>query len=209
MPKRSRRWLAEHRNDSFVRQSKEQGFRSRAAFKLVEIDDRDGVFRSGDVVLDLGAAPGGWSQVACERVGPRGRVVALDKEPMAPIPGVEFVAGDFLDAAVLDRLLNVLGGREPRVVISDMAPNLSGMNAMDQPRALWLAECVLDLCRRVLAPGGDLLVKVFQGEGFDDFVASVRHSFAKLYVRKPSASRGRSREVYLLARSYRGGRVGA
>ena len=201
--KSSERWLREHFDDTFVRQAQALGLRSRAAFKLLEIDRRDRLFRPGMTVVDLGAAPGGWAQVAADRVGAQGRVVALDLLPIEPLPGVSVLQGDFTEQATLDRLLAELDGRAVDLVLSDMAPNMSGMKAVDQPRAALLAELALDCARQVLRPGGDLLLKMFQGEGFDALLVELRTAFARVVVRKPSASRARSREVYLLARNYR------
>jgi 23S rRNA (uridine2552-2'-O)-methyltransferase len=198
----SRRWLREHGQDEFVEKSRLEGYRSRAAFKLMELDRRDGVFARGMLVVDLGAAPGSWSQYAAERVGAEGRVVALDMLPMEPLAGVDFLQGDFREEEVLRRLEGSLAGAEASVVMSDMAPNLSGMSAVDQPRAMLLAELALDLASRVLTPGGTFVSKAFQGEGFDAFVRDVRAVFQTVRVRKPKASRARSREVYVLARGY-------
>ncbi len=201
--KSSERWLREHFGDAFVRQAQALGLRSRAAFKLLEIDQRDRLLRPGQTVVDLGAAPGGWAQVAADKVGPGGRVVALDLLPIDPLPGVTVLQGDFTEQAVLDRLLGELDGRPVDLVLSDMAPNMSGMKAVDQPRSALLAELALDCARQVLRPKGDLLLKMFQGEGFDPLLAELRAAFSKVVVRKPKASRPRSREVYLLARNYR------
>lgn len=166
------------------------------------MDDRDRLLKPGRVVVDLGAAPGGWSQVARERVGPKGRVVATDILLMEPLAGVEFVQGDFLEEAVVERLLAEVGAAGADLVMSDMAPNMSGMKALDQPRAMYLAELALDLAHQLLAPGGDFLAKVFQGEGFDAYLGALRKDFAKVLTRKPKASRPRSREVYVLGRGY-------
>ena len=201
--KTSGRWLREHFDDEFVKRAQQEGYRSRAVYKLLEIDNKDRLLRPGMTVIDLGAAPGGWSQVARDRVGAKGCVVALDILPMDPIPEVEIVEGDFREEAVLNRLLAVLGERRVDLVMSDMAPNISGEKSIDQPRAMYLVELALDLARTVLNPGGDLLVKVFQGEGFDTYLKALRGSFGKVVTRKPEASRARSREVYLLARNYR------
>jgi 23S rRNA (uridine2552-2'-O)-methyltransferase len=198
----NRRWLREHRQDEFVERSKREGYRSRAVFKLMELDRRDGLFKRAMLVVDLGAAPGSWSQYAAERVGPQGRVVALDTLPMDPLAGVEFLQGDLREEDTLRRLEGALPGAEVSLVMSDMAPNLSGVNAVDQPRAMLLAELALDLAHRVLSPGGTFLTKAFQGEGFDTFVRDVRATFQTVRVRKPKASRARSREVYVLARGY-------
>ncbi|MBK9131058.1 MAG: 23S rRNA (uridine(2552)-2'-O)-methyltransferase RlmE [Gammaproteobacteria bacterium] len=198
----SRRWLREHHSDAFVLQAKKEGYRSRAAYKLLEIDRRDRLFRPGMVVLDLGAAPGGWSQIAARRVGPKGRVVALDRLAMPPLPGVEFHQGDIDDEECMDKILKSLDGRGIDLVISDMAPNISGVDAIDQPRSLYLAELALEVARKVLHPGGDMLIKMFQGAGLDDYIKELRRSFRKVIHRKPQASRARSREVYVLGRDF-------
>lgn len=199
--KSSRRWLDEHRHDAYVRRAQEEGYRSRAVYKLLEIQQRDRILRPGMRVVDLGAAPGGWSQVAAREVGEAGQVIALDILAMAPIPGVTFIQGDFLEDTVLDALREALAGGPVDLVISDMAPNSSGMASVDQPRSMYLAELALHLAGEVLRPGGDFLVKLFQGEGFDGYVREVRSRFREVMVRKPEASRARSREVYLLARN--------
>ncbi len=199
----SRRWLQRHVDDEYVKRARADGYRSRAAYKFIEIDDRDRLLRPGMTVVDLGAAPGGWSQVAAQRVGDKGMVVALDILPMDPLGDVRVLKGDFTDENVLENLLAALGERKIDLVISDMAPNISGMAAVDQPRAMYLAELTLDLARQTLAPNGDLLVKVFQGEGFEHFYKEVRQCFAKTVIRKPKASRAKSREMYLLARRYK------
>lgn len=196
----SGRWLREHHDDHYVREARRQGYRSRAAFKLLEIQERDRVLMPGQCVVDLGAAPGGWSQVAIERVGRTGSVVALDVLAMDPIPGVSLLQADFTEAAGLTALETLLDGHAPDLVLSDMAPNISGMRAVDQPRAMLLAELARDFALDWLNPGGDFLVKVFQGEGFDSYLRTVRSSFKQVLTRKPAASRSRSREVYLLAR---------
>jgi 23S rRNA (uridine2552-2'-O)-methyltransferase len=197
--KSSSRWLKEHFSDSYVQKAQAEGMRSRAAYKLIELDERSGLLKRGMVVVDLGAAPGGWSQVARDRVGPGGRVVATDILPMDELAGVEFVQGDFREEAVLQALLDRLGGRVADLVISDMAPNISGVDAVDQPRAMVLAELALDMAGRVLKPGGTFVMKLFQGEGSDAFIMDVRKRFTKVSVRKPKASRPRSREVYIVA----------
>lgn len=200
--KSSSRWLQRHFDDNYVRKAQQAGYRSRAAFKLLEINERDRILRPGLTVVDLGAAPGGWSQVAAAAVGAKGRVIALDILPMDSLADVTFLQGDFRDQAVFDQLLNLTTPGTVDLVISDMAPNISGVKAVDQPRAMYLAELALDMARKVLAPGGVLLVKVFQGEGLDEFRRDLQHSFAKLVVRKPKASRAASRELYLLASGY-------
>jgi 23S rRNA (uridine2552-2'-O)-methyltransferase len=197
--KSSSRWLKEHFSDSYVQKAQAEGMRSRAAYKLIELDERSGLLKRGMVVVDLGAAPGGWSQVARDRVGPGGRVVATDILPMDELAGVEFIQGDFREEAVLQTLLDRLGGRVADLVISDMAPNISGVDAVDQPRAMVLAELALDMAGRVLKPGGTFVMKLFQGEGSDAFIMDVRKRFTKVSVRKPKASRPRSREVYIVA----------
>jgi len=198
--KSSHRWLKEHFDDEFVKRAQREGWRSRAVFKLEEIQRRDHILKPGMSVVDLGAAPGGWSQYALGIVGRTGRVVAMDILPMEPLPGVEFVQGDFREDDVLETLLNLLNGREIDLVMSDIAPNISGMDAVDQPRAMYLAELAVDFADRVVRPGGDLLVKLFQGEGFDSLLKDLRSRYDKVLIRKPRASRPRSREVYALAR---------
>ncbi|MEN8176122.1 MAG: 23S rRNA (uridine(2552)-2'-O)-methyltransferase RlmE [Pseudomonadota bacterium] len=201
--KSSRRWLSRHHRDDYVKRAQVAGYRSRAAFKLLEINDKDHLIRPGQVVVDLGAAPGGWSQVAAKLVGPGGLVVALDILPMDPLPGVICIEGDFREETVLAALRQQLGAREVDLVISDMAPNVSGIPAVDQPRAMHLCELALEFSRNALKKQGDLLIKVFQGEGFDEFFREVHRSFAKVHTRKPRASRTASREVYLVARGFR------
>ncbi len=200
----SARWLREHFTDEYVRRAQVEGYRSRAVYKLLEIHDRDRLLQPGMTVVDLGAAPGGWSQVATKLVGGQGRVIALDLLPMEPLAGVEFIQGDFRETEVLERLLAALADRPVDLVLSDMAPNASGIKAVDQPRGLYLAELALDFAGRRLRPGGDFLVKAFQGEGFDAFLKNLRTAFATVAPRKPRASRARSPEQYLLARNYRG-----
>lgn len=200
--KSSGRWLREHFDDPYVKRAQQEGYRSRAVYKLEEIDRRDRLLQPGMTVVDLGAAPGGWSQYARRAVGEKGRVVALDILPMDSMAGVEILQGDFREQEVLDRLLQTLGDRPVDLVISDMAPNISGVNSVDQARAMYLAELAVDLAKQILKPGGDLLLKVFQGEGFDAILAELRRSFKSVVIRKPKASRPRSREVYALARNY-------
>jgi 23S rRNA (uridine2552-2'-O)-methyltransferase len=205
MPKKSssRRWLREHFNDPYVKQAHQSGLRSRAVFKLKQLDDRDRLFKPGMSVIDLGAAPGGWSQYVAERVGKKGRVIALDILPMEHISGVEFVQFDFHDEEAMETLLERLNEQKVDWVISDIAPNLSGIESVDLPRTIALAELALDLALKVLNAEGGFLTKVFQGEGFDAFLAQIRLHFKKIVIRKPDASRGRSREVYILARRMR------
>ncbi len=196
--KTSKSWMTEHVNDPFVQRAKSEGWRARAAYKLMEIDDKDKLIRPGMIVVDLGAAPGSWSQVANKRVGELGRVFALDLLPMEPIPGVEFMQGDFHDEEFVERFEEILGGRQVDLVLSDIAPNISGIPSSDQARSIYLAELALDFAQKHLAPGGRFLVKVFQGEGFDAFRKQMESDFKSVLVRKPQASRGRSSEVYLL-----------
>ena len=197
--KSSRQWLDRHVNDEFVKRAQKEGYRSRAAFKLLEILEKDRLVKPGQTVVDLGATPGGWSQVVRRLVGKNGKVVAMDILPLEPLDGVEFIQGDFRENGPLEALKETLGGSPVDLVISDMAPNVSGMNAVDQPRVMYLCELALDFAREVLSPGGSFVVKVFQGEGFDDFVRALRLDFARVVTRKPAASRAKSREVYLVA----------
>jgi 23S rRNA (uridine2552-2'-O)-methyltransferase len=198
--KTSRAWMREHVNDPYVQKAKAEGYRSRAAYKLLELDRKDRLLAAGQLVVDLGAAPGSWSQVAAAKLGARGRVVAVDLLPMAPLPGVRFVQGDFREQEVLDALLAALGGEKADLVISDLAPNISGIAVSDQARAMHLAELALEFSRQCLKPGGSLVVKVFQGVGFAEFHRAMRQAFAKVGSRKPEASRGRSSEMYLLGK---------
>jgi 23S rRNA (uridine2552-2'-O)-methyltransferase len=198
--KSSRRWLKEHFEDEFVRRARKEGYRSRAVFKLEELQRKDHLLRPGMTVVDLGAAPGGWSQYAVQILQGKGRVVALDVLSMDPLSGVEFVQGDFREDEVLETLRVQLGDQAVDLVMSDMAPNISGVDAVDQPRAMYLAELALEFGQAVLRPGGDLVFKAFQGEGFDELVRTLRSQFQKVNIRKPKASRPRSREVYVLAR---------
>lgn len=199
--KSSRRWLDEHFDDPYVKRAHEEGLRSRAAFKLRELDEKYGLLRTGMVVVDLGAAPGGWSEVAALKVGKRGRVIALDVLPMEPLPGVTIIEGDFTEPEPLEALEAALEGEKVDLVMSDMAPNMSGVAVVDQTKAMYLAELAFDFAAEHLKPRGDLLVKLFQGEGFDAFVQRCRKAFGSVLVRKPGASRPRSREVYMLARN--------
>lgn len=199
--KSSRRWLREHFNDPYVKQAQQAGYRSRAVYKLQELQERDRLFKPGMTIVDLGAAPGGWSQLVTEYVGQTGKVIALDILPMDPIPGVDFIQGDFTEDASAEELLHLLGDAEVDWVLSDMSPNLSGIDSVDQPRSIYLAELALDFALKVLPERGGFLVKVFQGEGFDPFLKQLRANFKKVIIRKPKASRGRSREVYILAKN--------
>ena len=194
--------MQRHVNDEYVKRSKREGYRSRAAYKLLEIQEKDHILRPGQVVVDLGAAPGGWSQVAAEIVGPKGAVIAFDILEMDPLPGVQFIQGDFREHAALSALDEVLDGRLVDLVISDMAPNVSGVAAVDQPRAMYLCELALDFCAGHLRPGGGFVCKVFHGEGFDAWMREVRSRFGRAVTRKPKASRANSREVYLVAGNY-------
>jgi 23S rRNA (uridine2552-2'-O)-methyltransferase len=206
MNRRSRsssRWLQEHFADPFVQRAQRAGWRSRAVFKLEEIDRREKLLKAGAICLDLGAAPGAWSQYAVGRVGRRGRVVASDVLPMAELAGVEFVQGDFTEPEVFERVRGCLPTGQVDVVLSDMAPNMTGIDVTDQARSLELAELALEMAERVLKPGGDALIKLFQGAGFPGLVARARGAFTRVKLLKPSASRSRSPETYLLARQFR------
>lgn len=200
--KSSQDWLKRHFDDPYVKEAQKAGYRSRAVFKLMEIQEKDHILKPGMVVIDLGAAPGGWSQITAPIVGKKGAVFALDILGIEPIREVTFIQGDFTEQGVYERLMTALDGREVDLVMSDMAPNISGMKAVDQPRVMYLAELALDLARSVLKPGGDFLAKVFQGEGFDMYLKELRETFDNVVVRKPRASRPKSREVYLLARGF-------
>ncbi len=200
----SRSWLNEHFKDHYVQLAQREGYRSRACYKLLEIQKKDKLIQPGMTVVDLGSAPGGWSQVAGRLVGHKGRVIASDILPMDSLENVEFIQGDFSDEAILAQILEAVDNQLVDLVISDMAPNMSGMNAVDQPRSMYLVELALDFARRTLRPGGTFLSKVFQGEGFDELLRDARGSFGKVITRKPAASRARSREVYLLAKDFQG-----
>jgi 23S rRNA (uridine2552-2'-O)-methyltransferase len=202
--KSSRAWLDEHFKDQYVKQSQQDGYRSRASYKLLEINKKDRVFRTGMTVIDLGAAPGGWSQVAAELVGDKGTVIASDILPMDAIAGVDFLQGDFTEQSVFDELMEMLGDSKADLVISDMAPNMSGMADVDQPRSMYLVELALDMAQNTLASGGCFIAKVFQGEGFDTLLAELRKNFKQVATRKPDASRARSREVYWVAKGFKG-----
>jgi 23S rRNA (uridine2552-2'-O)-methyltransferase len=197
--KSSDRWLREHFTDPFVKRAQAEGWRSRAVFKLSEVDEREHLLRPGMVVLDLGAAPGAWSQYARRKVGARGRVIATDILAMESLPGVEFLQGDFQEPAVVEHLLALAGDQGIDVLLSDMSPNLSGMDAIDQPRAMYLAELAIGLATQVLKTGGAALIKVFQGAGFQELVAGSKAAFGRVRCLKPDASRSRSPETYLLA----------
>ncbi|HWY25076.1 MAG TPA: 23S rRNA (uridine(2552)-2'-O)-methyltransferase RlmE [Nevskia sp.] len=199
----SKRWIAEHEADHYVHEARRLGYRSRAVFKLKEIQERDHLLKPGMTVVDLGAAPGGWSQFARPLLGPRGRLVALDILPMEPLPGVEFICGDFREDGVLAQLEGQTAERAVDLVLSDMSPNLSGIEVADQAAGVHLAELALEFACKHLRPGGNFLAKLFQGDGFDGYLRQLRGHFEAVQIRKPKASRPRSREVYLVARNYR------
>ncbi len=201
--KTSKKWLQRHVNDEFVKQSIKDGYRSRAVYKLIELDDKSHFLRPNQTVIDLGAAPGGWSQIASERVGEQGRVIGIDLLPIDPLPDVDFLQGDFREDADLQKLLDLMSGEQADLVLSDMAPNMSGMNAVDQPRAMYLCELALQFAVDHLKPGGTFVCKVFQGEGFQPFLQDVRSHFSKVSMKKPKASRPKSREMYLVAGNFK------
>ncbi|OGT24657.1 MAG: 23S rRNA methyltransferase [Gallionellales bacterium RIFOXYB12_FULL_54_9] len=196
--KTSKQWMREHINDPFVQQAQKDGYRSRAAYKLLEIDAKDHLLKPGLVVVDLGATPGGWCQVAAKKLGENGKIIALDLLPLDPLRGVEFIQGDFRDEEVLKKLENSLQGKPVGLVISDMAPNFSGVGAVDQDRSIYLAELAMEFAFEHLNPDGAFLVKVFQGSGFEEYMKLMRTRFTRVVARKPKASRDRSSEVYLL-----------
>jgi 23S rRNA (uridine2552-2'-O)-methyltransferase len=198
--KKSKMWMTDHVNDPYVQQAQKEGWRSRAVFKLKEIDDKDHLLKPGMTVIDLGATPGSWCQYAVKRIQPGGRLIALDLLAMEPLAGVEFIQGDFREDAVFDQLKSALAGRQVDLVLSDMAPNMTGIAVTDSTQVIYLAELTLDFARQHLKPGGDLLAKVFQGAGFMELRQALQASFATLATRKPAASRDRSAELYLLAR---------
>ena len=201
--KSSGAWLREHFDDHYVKEAQRLGLRSRAAFKLMEIQAKDRLIKPGMVVVDLGSAPGGWSEYARKEVGRKGRVIASDILMMDSLAGVEFIQGDFTEEAVFNQLMDLIGSDKADLVISDMAPNMSGVTAIDQPKGMYLAELALDMAKQALKPGGSIIFKVFQGEGFEQLLAEMRPWFAKVVTRKPAASRPRSREVYLVAKAYK------
>ncbi|MBA0902742.1 MAG: 23S rRNA (uridine(2552)-2'-O)-methyltransferase RlmE [Candidatus Nitrotoga sp.] len=196
--KTSKQWMHEHVSDQYVRRAQQDGYRSRAAYKLLEIDERDHLLKRDMIVVDLGASPGGWSQVATAKVGERGKIIAVDLLPLCPIRGVEFVLGDFREEEVLIKIENSLNGSKIGLVISDMSPNISGIDIIDQACAMYLAELALDFSSTHLEPSGSFLVKVFQGRGFEEYIKLMRNCFSRVVTRKPDASRGRSNELYLL-----------
>jgi 23S rRNA (uridine2552-2'-O)-methyltransferase len=202
--KSSHRWLQEHVSDPYVKQAQKDGYRSRSSYKLIELNEKDRLIRPGMLVMDLGSAPGGWSQVAGKLVGEKGRVLATDILPMDAVKNVDFIQGDFTDEAVVNQILEALNGAKPDLIISDIAPNITGIESADQGTSIYLVELALDMVRRVLKPKGNFVVKVFQGTGSDAFLKDLRTSFEKVSVRKPKASRPRSREVYVVARGFKG-----
>ncbi|WP_018623896.1 23S rRNA (uridine(2552)-2'-O)-methyltransferase RlmE [Kangiella aquimarina] len=202
--KSSHRWMKEHFDDPYVKKSQKDGYRSRAVYKLEELDQKYKLLGKGVTVVDLGAAPGGWSQYAAYKMGNQGKIFALDILEIDPLPDVDFIQGDFREEAVLNQLLDKIGQRKADLVLSDMAPNMSGVDAVDQPRAMYLCELALELAQTVLTKGGNYVVKVFQGEGFDEYIRQCRQLFNKVLIRKPDASRGRSREVYVVGLGYKG-----
>lgn len=201
--KSSSRWLKEHFDDPFVKMAQKDGYRSRASYKLLEVQEKDRILRPGMTVIDLGSAPGGWSQVTSRVIGDKGTLIASDILPMAAIADVTFIEGDFTEERVFEQIMDAVGNNPVDLVISDMAPNMSGVRAADQAAAMYLCELALDLASKVLRPGGDFLIKVFHGEGFDAYLRDVRSRFEKVQMRKPASSRDRSREQYLLARGMR------
>ena len=196
-------WRDRQERDPYVRRARQEGYRSRAVFKLEQLDRKEQLLRPDMTIVDLGSAPGGWSQYATERLKGRGRLLAIDLLPMDVLPDVDFIQGDFTEQAMLDTLLERLDGRKVDLVMSDMAPNISGTKAVDQPRSMYLAELALDFSRRTLAKNGDFVCKLFQGAGIDEFIATARQHFERVKVVKPEASRSGSSEVYLVARNYR------
>lgn len=201
--KSSKRWLNEHVSDPYVKQAQIDGYRSRASYKLIEILDKDRLLSNQGAVLDLGSAPGGWSQVVADRMQSKGKIIASDILPMDSIADVHFIQGDFTEQSVYDEIITALDGSAVDLVMSDMAPNLSGIDATDQAASMYLVELALDIARNTLKPGGSFLAKVFQGEGYETYVTDLRSSFDKVLVRKPKASRPRSREVYLVGKGFR------
>ncbi|MDB6063640.1 MAG: rRNA methyltransferase [Verrucomicrobiaceae bacterium] len=201
--KSSRDWLDEHVNDPYVKQAQKDGYRARASYKLIELNEKDKLIRPGMLVMDLGSAPGSWSQVAAHLVGHHGRVLATDILPMDSLANVDFIRGDFTDEVVFRQILDLLSGNQPDLILSDMAPNISGVNAADQAASMYLVELALDMARQVLKPKGNFVTKVFQGEGSEAFLKDLRTSFEKVVIRKPDASRPRSREVYLVGKGFK------
>jgi 23S rRNA (uridine2552-2'-O)-methyltransferase len=200
--KSSSRWMQEHVNDPYVKRAQVDGYRSRASYKLLELIDKDNLVKPGMIVLDLGSAPGSWSQVVAPLVGTEGRVIASDILPMSPLAGVEFIQGDFTEETVAEQILAALNGAKVDLVLSDMSPNISGIDAADQASSIYLVELALDMARQVLKPKGNFVAKAFHGGGYDEYLKDVRTSFEKVAVRKPDASRARSREVYIVAKGF-------
>ncbi len=201
--KTSADWLKEHVEDIWVQKAQQDGYRTRASYKLIELDEKDQLIKPGHIILDLGAAPGGWSQVVTRKQKGNGRIIASDILPMDPIEDVTFIQGDFTEQAVFDAIMLAVNNRPVDLVISDMAPNMSGVASIDQPSAMYLVELALDMARQTLKPNGLFVAKVFQGDGFDDYVKEVKASFAQVLIRKPMASRPRSREVYIVGKGFR------
>jgi 23S rRNA (uridine2552-2'-O)-methyltransferase len=202
--KSSKRWMEEHVNDPYVKQAQKDGYRSRASYKLIELNEKDKLIRPGMLIMDLGSAPGGWSQIAGRLVGHKGRVLATDILPMDSLENVDFIQGDFTDEAVFNHILGMLNGKRPDLIISDISPNITGIDVADQASSMYLTELALDMARQVLKPKGNFVTKLFQGGGSDEYLKDVRTSFEKVSVRKPDASRSRSREVYLVAKGFKG-----
>lgn len=201
--KSSHRWLQEHVNDPYVKQAQKDGYRSRSSYKLLELNEKDRLIRPGMLIMDLGSAPGGWSQVAGRLVGDKGRVLATDILPMEPLKNVDFIQGDFREEAVFNQILDLLKGNKPDLIISDIAPNISGIDSADQASSMYLVELALDMARKVLKPRGNFVAKVFQGAGSEAYLKELRSSFEKVSIRKPAASRSRSREVYVVAKGFK------
>lgn len=201
--KSSHRWLQEHVNDPYVKQAQKDGYRSRSSYKLLELNEKDRLIRPGMLIMDLGSAPGGWSQVAGRLVGDKGRVLATDILPMEPLKNVDFIQGDFREEAVFNQILDLLNGDKPDLIISDIAPNISGIDSADQASSMYLVELALDMARKVLKPRGNFVAKVFQGAGSEAYLKELRSSFEKVLIRKPAASRSRSREVYVVAKGFK------
>ncbi len=202
--KSSKGWLKEHFDDEFVKRAQDEGVRSRAVYKLEELDQKDRLLKPGTTLVDLGAAPGGWSEYAAKKVGNKGKIIATDILPMDYLDGVDFIQGDFREDEVLEKILTAMENQQADLVISDMAPNISGVDAIDQPASMYLVELALDLARQILKPNGNFAVKVFQGEGFDTYKKDAQSSFKVVKIRKPKASRPRSREVYLIGMGFKG-----
>ena len=201
--KSSQQWMQEHFQDEYVKKAQALGYRSRAVFKLIEIQEKDKIIKPGINIVDLGAAPGGWSEYASKIVGKKNKVIALDLLAIEPIEGVDFIQGDFREDDVLEQLFKVLNGEPVHLLLSDMAPNMSGSREVDQPRAIYLGELALDAAQHILVKGGTFLIKMFQGAGFDEYYNQVRQQFSSVVIRKPKASRARSNEVYILAKGFK------